>query len=117
MAKNVKMVALVGAGLAAALLLGAGSPNTSSAEARALVKQGALLLDVRTLGEYSEKHLEGAVNVPLQALEAGAPLDASKKDQEVVIYCRSGHRSAKAAALLKSAGFTKVHDLGAMSNW
>jgi phage shock protein E len=116
MSLDIKVVALV-AGLASLLFVGAASTTTSSAEARALVKQGALLLDVRTLGEYSEGHLEGAVNVPVQTLEAGVPLDSSKKDQDVVVYCRSGHRSAKAASLLKSAGFTKVHDLGAMSNW
>ena len=95
-------------------LVGAGGPTISSDEAKALVKQGALLLDVRTAGEFASGHVEGAVNVPVQELEARLP---AEKDRAVVIYCQSGRRSAAAREMLLKAGFAKVFDLGAMSNW
>ncbi len=98
-------------------LLGAGGPTISSEEAKAQVKQGALLLDVRTPGEFSSGHLEGAVNIPVQDLEAKLDAVPAKKDQPIVIYCQSGRRSASAKQLLEKAGFTKVSDLGAMTNW
>lgn len=99
------------------LLMGAGGPTISSDEAHAKVKQGALLLDVRTQGEFAGGHVEGAVNIPVQELEAKLSSLPAKKDQEVVIYCHSGRRSAAAREMLLKAGYSKVSDLGAMSNW
>ena len=95
-------------------LVGAGKPTISSDEAKALVRQGALLLDVRTTGEFASGHVEGAVNIPVQELETRLP---AEKDRAVVLYCQSGRRSAAAKDVLLRAGFTKVFDLGAMSNW
>ena len=89
--------------------------STNRDEAHAWVKDGAVLLDVRTEGEFEAGHLEGAVNIPLQDLSARiAELDPASP---VVVYCRSGGRSAGAAATLKRIGFGKVLDLGAMNNW
>ena len=98
-------------------LLGAGGPTISSDEAKALVKQGALLLDVRTPAEFSGGHVEGAVNIPVQELDAKLASVPAKKDQPIVVYCHSGRRSASAKQMLEKAGFTKVSDLGAMTNW
>lgn len=98
-------------------LMGAGSPTISSDEAKALVKQGALLLDVRTNGEFAGGHVEGALNIPVQELDEKLSTLPAKKDQPVVVYCHSGRRSAAAVKMLEKAGFTKVSDLGAMSNW
>jgi phage shock protein E len=103
-------------GTALFFLMGA-TPTVTGEAAHALVKQGALLLDVRTTTEFESGHLEGAVNVPVQDLESKRSTLPAKKDQPIVVYCRSGHRSATAAELLKKAGYTKVQDLGAMSNW
>ena len=92
--------------------------QVSSEVAHTLVeKQGALLLDVRTPEEFAEQHLAGALNVPVQELEARLASLPAKKDQDIVVYCRSGARSARAAAMLTAAGFTRVHDLGGMSHW
>jgi phage shock protein E len=83
--------------------------------ARGLVKDGALLLDVRTPQEFGAGHLEGAQNIPVQALSARlAELD---KARPIVLYCRSGARSGSAMGLLKSAGFAVVYDLGPMTAW
>ena len=85
-------------------------------QARALVEAGAVLIDVRSPGEFSSGHIEGARNIPVG--ELGARLaEVGDRDTPVVVYCRSGARSASAASTLTGAGFTQVHDLGAMSRW
>jgi len=91
--------------------------NVAPGEARHLVEQGALLLDVRTPQEFAAGHLDGAVNIPVQQLEARLSELAAKKDRPIVVYCRSGARSASAAKLLAAAGHSRVFDLGAMSSW
>lgn len=93
------------------------SANTAGtltpAEARVLAAQDAVMLDVRTPEEFAEGHLEGAVNVPVQVLEAGKVPDVPR-EQPVIVYCRSGRRSAKAAELLRAQGYSQVYDLGPM---
>lgn len=85
-----------------------------AADPARLVDEGATLLDVRTPAEFARGHVQGAVNLPVQELEARvAELDASKP---VVVYCRRGNRSATAARILSARGF-EVTDVGAMSDW
>jgi phage shock protein E len=92
-----------------------GARRVDSAEARRLVVEGAVLLDVRSPSEYAEGHIEGAVNVPL--LELGDRLaELGTPGRVVVAYCRSGVRSAWAVQRLERAGFA-ARDLGAMANW
>ena len=76
--------------------------------------EGALLVDVRTPGEFMEGHLPGALNLPLDQLQQVAgSLDPQRT---VVLYCRSGNRSGHAAQLLEGLGFAEVLDLGAYGN-
>ena len=89
--------------------------NISKTEARALVANGALLLDVRTPEEFDERHIDGALNIPVQELAARI-LELGPKTRPVVVYCRSGARSATAAALMKGAGY-EVADIGGIGNW
>jgi rhodanese-related sulfurtransferase len=106
-----------------ALILGIGAlwylhnvGTISSAQARQLVGDGALLIDVRTTEEYAAGHIAGALNFPVAELtERTAEL--AKKDKPIVLYCRSGARSARGKTRLERAGFTAVHNLGAMSRW
>ncbi|MBL8917978.1 MAG: rhodanese-like domain-containing protein [Myxococcaceae bacterium] len=84
-------------------------------EAKALVQKGAVLVDVRTPEEFAASHLAGALNIPVQELDARK--GELPKDKDIVVYCRSGARSARSRDLLQAAGFAKVYDLGAMSNW
>jgi rhodanese-related sulfurtransferase len=88
----------------------------SGREARELVEQGATLLDVRTPAEFAAKHLPGAINIPIRELEKRVD-ELGPNTTSVVIYCRSGNRSARAKSLLKKRGFEQVYDLGAMSAW
>jgi phage shock protein E len=88
----------------------------SGAEARRMVASGARLLDVRTPEEFASGHIPGALNIPVAQLDLRLG-ELPTKQQPLVVYCRSGNRSASAARLLGEAGFTAVHDLGAMSRW
>jgi phage shock protein E len=89
--------------------------ETHRSNAHEQVANGALLLDVRTPAEFSERHIPGAVNIPVQ--ELGARLsELGPKQRPVVVYCRSGARSASAAQLMRRAGY-QVLDIGGMSNW
>lgn len=90
--------------------------KVSPQEARALVGAGARLLDVRSPGEFASGHIDGALNIPVDQL-AGRLAEVGPKDTPVVVYCRSGARSASAARTLKGAGFARVEDLGPMGRW
>ena len=89
----------------------------SGSDARAMVADGAKLIDVRTPTEYAQGHIEGAVNVPLQSLQSGIGKLDLGKDDTVVVYCRSGARSASAKRELEGMGFTSVHNLGGIGSW
>ncbi len=78
------------------------------------LSSGDILLDVRTADEYKAGHIDGAINLSLQDIEAGA-LPNVTKSHEVYVYCHTGNRSAQATAILEKAGYT-VSDLGAISN-
>ena len=80
------------------------------------VANGALLLDVRSPGEFSGQHLEGAVNIPVGELQSRLG-ELGDTSQTVVVYCASGVRSKAAAQVLQAGGFTGVHDLGSWRNW
>lgn len=76
---------------------------------------GAHVIDVRTKGEYAGGHYPGAVNIPVDTL-AGQVKKLGALDRCLVVYCASGGRSAQAAGILRSAGFTDVTDAGGMAN-
>lgn len=76
----------------------------------ALVKQGAVILDVRSPGEYQQGHIKGSINAPLNDLSR--QLSKLKKENPVITCCASGMRSASAKSILKSNGFTQVHNGG-----
>lgn len=91
------------------------SSASQNSTARKLVAEGALLLDVRTPGEYAAGHVDGAVNIPVQ--ELGARIrEVGPTSRKVVVYCRSGARSASATGMLRVAGYD-VTDVGGMSNY
>lgn len=75
------------------------------------LSNGGQLLDVRTPEEYSDRHIDKAINLPLGDIEEGISPSASK-DAAVYVYCRSGNRSAQAKQILDNLGFTNVIDLG-----
>ena len=91
------------------------SPEQVAAMKDAVAK-GALLLDVRSTGEFSSHHLEGAINIPVGTLQARLS-ELGDTSQTVIVYCASGVRSKAAVGTLKAGGFEDVHDLGSWRNW
>lgn len=89
----------------------------SGSKARELVASGALLVDVRSPGEFGSGHIEGAKNIPVSDLAARMGELGSDRAKPIVVYCASGMRSASAAGALKRAGFQQVFDLGGMGRW
>ena len=85
------------------------SPS-SALNYRELVHSGAMIVDVRTPSEYSQGHIQGSVNIPLQKLDKS--IAQISKDTTIITCCASGMRSATAKSILLSAGFNKVYNGG-----
>lgn len=79
-----------------------------------LVKDGAIILDVRSKGEYQGGHIKGSINISVDTLSNN--LSKLKKDKPIITCCASGMRSASAKSILKSNGFTDVHNGGGWSS-
>lgn len=74
-----------------------------------------IIVDVRTVAEWdNDGHANCTVNIPLDQLESR--MGELKKDQKVILVCRSGNRAGTAKQLLESAGFTQVENKGAWQN-
>lgn len=84
-----------------------------SVDYAALVKQGAVILDVRSPAEYKQGHIKDSINAPLNDLSRH--ISKLKKESVVITCCASGMRSASAKSILKSNGFTQVHNGGGWS--
>ncbi|MFQ3565475.1 MAG: rhodanese-like domain-containing protein [Aggregatilineales bacterium] len=74
-----------------------------------------VLLDVRLPDEFASGHIAGSINIPVQVL--AQHLEELPRDRPIVIYCRSGNRSAQAARILAEVGFTNLYDLGGIIDW
>jgi len=85
-------------------------------QASDLRTQGAFILDVRQPEEWTQFHIPGATLIPLGDLPNR--LNEVPKDKEIVVVCRTGHRSAQGRDILKNAGFTKVTSMaGGVTQW
>jgi len=82
-------------------------PKTDYAE---LVKQGAIILDVRSKGEFQGGHIRGALNISVDTLSKN--LNKLNKNKPIITCCASGMRSASAKSILKSNGFKDVYNGG-----
>lgn len=86
----------------------------ASNEAMSLIDNGAIIIDVRTVEEYNEGHISGAINIPVDTI---SEITYDKNDK-IIVYCASGVRSATAAKTLVDAGYTNVYNLdGGLINW
>lgn len=98
---------------AAGPAVAAGVRTVSAVDALALVRRGAVVLDVRTPAEFAEGHLQGARNASL-ADGFEQAVTVLPRTGSYVVYCRSGNRSAQAAAVMARLGFTDVADAGGL---
>jgi rhodanese-related sulfurtransferase len=76
-----------------------------------------ILLDVRTEEEFEEARIEGAVLLPDYEVQDKAEKQLPDKDATILVYCRSGRRSAIAAEQLIDLGYTGVYDFGGIIDW
>jgi phage shock protein E len=76
-----------------------------------LIARGAVIIDVRTRQEFSDGHIKGSVNIPVDQL-ANQIEKLKDKNKTIITCCASGMRSASAKMILKRKGFTNVHNGG-----
>lgn len=79
-----------------------------------LVKNGAIIIDVRTKSEYAGGHIKGSKNIPLDSLSS--QVGKIDKRKTIITCCASGMRSASAKNTLKSKGYSEVHNGGGWSS-
>lgn len=114
--------------LAALLLLAACAPKAPVAEYHKVTAEQAkerldsgdelILLDVRTQDEFNAGHIAGAILLPNETItETEQPDILPDLNAEILIYCRSGNRSAQAAKKLVAQGYTNVYDFGGIIDW
>jgi phage shock protein E len=69
-------------------------------------------IDVRTVAEYDEDHIDNDLNIPLGSIDIDQFSSMFDKDDEINLYCRSGNRAGQAKNILEAAGFTNVNNMG-----
>lgn len=91
----------------------------SAKDAKARMDSGdeIIILDVRTQKEFDAGHIKGAILVPNETIIDKQPKLLSDLDAEILVYCRSGNRSAQAAKKLIAIGYTNVVDFGGIMDW
>ncbi len=87
------------------------------AKAIAFEKKNIFLLDVRNGWEYSDYHISGAVNIPVQVLASLENLAKIPKGKKIVVYCRTGVRADRALSILKAKGIDAVNIRGGIVAW
>jgi phage shock protein E len=106
----VTWIVIVGA--VAAFLLVKRLTQVNPAAAREWLNKGALVIDVRSKGEFDERHLPGAINIPLDRLGEDIARYAPNKEQPLLLHCLSGTRSGMGTSTLRKMGYQHVFNLG-----
>ena len=114
-----KLMALVIGGL---LMLGQSvsanqTMTTQELQNKLNAKGNFVLLDVRTQEEYNAGYIAGAILLPYDEINAKATIVLPDKEKEIVLYCRSGRRSAIAKKSLLDLGYQKGVDFGGVKRW
>ena len=91
----------------------------SSDEAKKMMDEDSavIILDVRTKDEFDTGHIEGAILIPDDKIEEKAEEILTDKSAVILVYCRSGRRSALASTSLAQLGYTNVYDFGGIIDW
>ena len=105
----------VGIGFLLVNLLFGGSAD-KNANLPKLLREGALLIDTRTHGEFSNGHVKGAINIPYDLIAQSIDQHQTDPAKLIIVYCRSGNRSSHAKRYLIEAGYTNVVDAGSISH-
>jgi rhodanese-related sulfurtransferase len=91
----------------------------TAAQAKEMMDSGKpfVLLDVRTEAEYAEKRIDGALLIPDYEISGRAAAGLPDTSALILVYCRSGRRSASAANELVRMGYTNIYDFGGLNDW
>ena len=91
----------------------------SAEEAKAIMdtEKEYIIIDARTGSEFAEGHIEGAILIPEYEITERAEAELPRKDQLILVYCRSGRRSKIAAQALVDLGYTNVKEFGGIIDW
>lgn len=110
------MVALLGCSSQQSTM---GYQTISPEEAKKMMDSGSayILVDVRTQAEYDEGHIPGAILIPNETITDEVPAALTDKKAVILIYCRSGNRSAQAAEKLAKMGYEQIYDFGGIIDW
>ena len=76
-----------------------------------------LIVDVRTTHEFAQSHIPNAINVPNETIKTDDIMQLPRKDQKLLVYCRSGSRSKIASKKLALLGYTNVYEFGGINTW
>ena len=93
-------------------LMVAKSGQISAQAAAEYLKHGALVIDVRTPGEFNSGHLTNAINIPLDEVATVVPKKFPGKSEVLLLHCASGMRSGVAQKKLQALGYTNAFNLG-----
>ena len=93
--------------------------NITAEEAKHIMdtEEGYIILDVRAQEEYDQGHIPGAIVIPHTEIETRAEEELTDKDQQILVYCRSGRRSKLAADVLLELGYTNIKEFGGILDW
>ena len=80
-------------------------------------EKGYVIVDVRNADEYAQGHIPNAKLLPLPSIENIALNELPDKKQQLLVYCRSGVRSKKAANILAKLGYTNIKEFGGIIDW
>lgn len=96
-----------------------GYEQITGAEAKMLMDTEGdyIIIDARTTEEFNEGHIEGAILIPEYEIGNRAENELPRKDQLILVYCRSGRRSKIAAEALVDLGYTNVKEFGGIIDW
>jgi len=103
---------LIFAGVIAVVFMMKKAGQIPAKDALTCLKNGALVIDVRSHGEFNSGHLPRAINIPLDEIATAVPARVPNKEQVLLLHCASGMRSGMARGKLRSLGYANVFNLG-----
>jgi phage shock protein E len=105
-------IILIIAAVGAVIFMMKKAGQISANNALELLKNGALVIDVRSCGEFNSGHLPSAINIPLDEIATALPKRVKDKNQALLLHCLSGMRSGMAKSKLIGLGYTNSFNLG-----
>lgn len=80
-----------------------------------LVSEGAIVVDVRTPGEYETDHIENAINIDSNEIKYVIKGKIKDYETKIIVYCQTGNRSSESAKILVNLGYKNVYDMGSIT--